>query len=192
MSDGSEIAPSGNPSRPSLVGDASGGAPASATTTSARSGGDGIVVSHGGSYSAPAPAAASSDGASGFAVTSGDPAPEGDTPSFRAPRMMSISAVDALLTRGLLTELGEHIPAVVHSDVPSNWTATTPLPDGRVFLVGVSARAADIREGSTSRTATVAPAAWSATRPFPSKTSPSWAVSSLGSLRINSCSHGPT
>eukprot|EP00644_Phytophthora_capsici_P018862 jgi/Phyca11/21843/fgenesh1_pg.PHYCAscaffold_151_\ len=127
---------------PSSAGNASGDAPASATAPSPQGGGDGTAISPGGSSNAPAQA----------------PTPPPDTavvaPSdvqvvaaHEVPHMVSISDVDALLNRGLLTEVGTRAFAVLRPDVPANWTARVPRHDGPVFLVSVPARAADIRQG---------------------------------------------
>ncbi|KAG1697433.1 hypothetical protein DVH05_016307 [Phytophthora capsici] len=126
----------------SSAGNASGDAPASATAPSPQGGDDGTAVSPNGSSSAPAQAPASPRDT----VTdtrNADPV----VAAHEVPHMVSISDVDALLNRGLLTEVGTGASAVLRPDVPANWAAIVPRHEGPVFLVGVPARAADIRQG---------------------------------------------
>ncbi|KAG1699598.1 hypothetical protein DVH05_013007 [Phytophthora capsici] len=126
----------------SSAGNASGDAPASATASSLQGGGDGTAVSPGGSSSAPAQTPASPRDT----VTdtrNADPV----VAAHEVPHMVSISDVDALLNRGLLTEVGTGASAVLRPDVPANWAAIVPRHEGPVFLVGVPARATDIRQG---------------------------------------------
>eukprot|EP00644_Phytophthora_capsici_P005665 jgi/Phyca11/12991/fgenesh1_pg.PHYCAscaffold_2_\ len=126
----------------SSAGNASGDAPASATASSLQGGGDGTAVSPGGSSSAPAQTPASPRDT----VTdtrNADPV----VAAHEVPHMVSISDVDALLSRGLLTEVGTGASAVLRPDVPANWAAIVPRHEGPVFLVGVPARATDIRQG---------------------------------------------
>eukprot|EP00644_Phytophthora_capsici_P005031 jgi/Phyca11/12689/fgenesh1_pg.PHYCAscaffold_1_\ len=141
MSDTFANQPSTAPSS-SPAGNAPGDAPASATASSLQGGGDGTAVSPGGSSSAPAQTPASPRDT----VTdtrNADPV----VAAHEVPHMVSISDVDALLNRGLLTEVGTGASAILRPDVPANWTARVPLHDGPVFLVCVPARASDIRQG---------------------------------------------
>eukprot|EP00644_Phytophthora_capsici_P015491 jgi/Phyca11/20646/fgenesh1_pg.PHYCAscaffold_70_\ len=141
MSDTFATSSSNAPSS-SSAGNASGIAPASATAPSLQGGGDGTAVSPGGSSSAPAQKPASPRGT--VADTRND---DSVVAAHEVPHMVSISDVDALLNRGLLTEVGTGASAAMRPDVPANWTARVPRHDGPVFLVGVPARAADIRQG---------------------------------------------
>ncbi|KAG1684886.1 hypothetical protein DVH05_021511 [Phytophthora capsici] len=126
----------------SSAGNAPGGAPASATASSLQGGGDGTAVSPGGSSSAPAQAPTSPRD-----TVVAAPSDDQVVAALEVPHMVSISDVDDLLNRGLLTEVGTRASAVLRPDVPANWTARVPRHDGPVFLVGVPARASDIRQG---------------------------------------------
>ncbi|KAL3659753.1 hypothetical protein V7S43_015426 [Phytophthora oleae] len=46
-----------------------------------------------------------------------------------------------------MREDGRPVSDVYQSDSPPNWTAPSPEPEGRAFLVGVPARVEDFRKG---------------------------------------------
>ncbi|KAL3656362.1 hypothetical protein V7S43_018806 [Phytophthora oleae] len=69
---------------------------------------------------------------------------------------------------------GQPVSDIADSDVPPNWTAPSPEPEGKAFLVGVPARAEDFVKAITWPTHMVAPAFWWAMKTTPERTSQSW------------------
>ncbi|KAL3658266.1 hypothetical protein V7S43_016655 [Phytophthora oleae] len=67
-------------------------------------------------------------------------------PSFGTPRKATTSDVDALFIDGLLSEADQPVADILHYDIPPDRTVPHPIPEGRSFLVGVSAYVEDFRE----------------------------------------------